>query len=193
MIKLKEKYKKEIIPAMQEKFGFKNPLAVPKIEKVVINTGFGKLVVGKTGEEQKKIQQSILNDLSLVCGQRPALIKAKKSVSAFKLRKGMIIGAIVTLRGDKMYDFLERLIHIALPRSRDFRGIDVKAFDNKGNLTIGIKEHIIFPEISPEKAKIIFGFEITIVTTAKTREQGIELLRMMGFTIKLKILNPKSK
>ena len=167
-----------------EKFGYKNPMAVPKIEKVVVNTGFGRLVAGKTSEEQKKIQNFILEDLGLICGQKPIFKKAKKSISSFKTRKEMIIGAAVTLRKKKMDDFLERLIHIALPRSRDFQGIDQKSFDKKGNLTIGIKEQIAFPEVSPEKAKNIFGLEITVVTTAKKREEGIELLKLLGFPIK---------
>lgn len=184
MIRLKEKYKKEVIPGMMERFGYKNPMAVPKIEKVVINTGFGRLLVGKTPEEQKKIYTSIIDDLSLICGQRPVLTTAQKSISGFKTRKGMPIGAMVTLRGREMYDFLERIINIAFPRSRDFRGINPKSFDKKGNLTIGVREHIAFPEVSPEKAKNIFGFEITIVTTAKKQEEGLNLLRMMGFPIK---------
>lgn len=184
MLRLKDKYEKEVIPAMMEKFGYRNRMAVPKIEKVVVNTGFGRLIAGKTPEEQKKIHDLILKDLALISGQRPVLTKAKKAISGFKTRKGMPIGAMVTLRGKKMYDFLERVIHIALPRSRDFRGIDLKSFDKKGNLTIAIKEHIAFPEVSPEKAKTIFGFEITVVTTSKTREQGIELLRLLGFPIK---------
>ena len=184
MLRLKEKYQREVIPAMMEKFGCRNKMAVPKIEKVIINTGFGKLVVGKTSDEQKKIRESILNDLALICGQRPILTEAKKAISAFKIRKEMPLGARVTLRKKRMFDFLERLIHIALPRSRDFRGINPKSFDKKGNLTIGIKEHITFPEVSPEKIKQIFGFEITIVTTAKSREEGIELLKLMGFPIK---------
>ncbi|MDI6602928.1 MAG: 50S ribosomal protein L5 [Patescibacteria group bacterium] len=184
MLRLKDKYQKEVIPAMMERFGYRNKMAVPKIEKVVINTGFGRQVSGKTSEEQKKIQDTVLQDLSLISGQRPVLKKAKKSISGFKLRKGQAIGATVTLRGRKMSDFLERLIHIALPRVRDFRGIEISSFDKKGNLTIGLREHIVFPEILPEKAKNIFGLEITIVTTAKTREEGIELLRLMGFPIK---------
>ena len=185
MLRLKEKYQREVIPAMMEKFGYRSKMAVPKIEKVIINTGFGKLVVGKTSDEQKKIRESILNDLALICGQRPILTEAKKAISAFKIRKEMPLGARVTLRKKRMFDFLERLIHIALPRSRDFRGINPKSFDKKGNLTIGIKEHITFPEVSPEKIKQIFGFEITIVTTAKSREEGIELLKLMGFPIKM--------
>ena len=126
----------------------------------------------------------ILEDLGLICGQRPVLRKAKKSISGFKLRKGMKVGAMVTLRGGKMYDFLERLIKIALPRTRDFRGIDQKAIDGKGNLTIGVREHIVFPEISPEKSKMNFGLEISVVTTAKDRKEGLELLKLMGFPIK---------
>jgi len=181
---LKEKYQKEVIPAMMERFGYKNKMAVPKIEKVVINTGFGRLISDKTSEEKKKIYDSILGDLALISGQQPVLAKAKKSISGFKIREGMSVGAMSTLRGKKMYDFLERVIHIALPRSRDFRGIDLKSFDKEGNFTLAIKEHIIFPEILPEKAKIIFGFEITVVTTTKSKEKGIELLRLMGFPIK---------
>ena len=183
-MRLLEKYQKEVIPAMMEKFGYKNKMAVPKIEKVVINTGFGRLVAGKTSEEQKKIQDNILEDLSLISGQKPILTRAKKSISGFKIRKGQVIGASVTLRKRRMFDFLERLIHVTLPRLRDFQGIERSSFDQKGNLTIGISEHIAFPEILPEKAKNIFGLEITIVTTAKKREEGIELLRLMGFPIK---------
>jgi len=184
ILKLKEKYKKEVIPDMMEKFGCKNKMAVPKIEKVVVNTGFGRLVAGKTSDEQKKIQDAIFEDLTLICGQRPILTRAKKSISSFKIREGMTIGVKTTLRGKRMNDFLERLIHIVLPRSRDFRGIESKSFDKKRNLTIGIREHIAFPEISPEKAKDIFGLEITVVTTAKTREEGLEMLRLLGFPLK---------
>jgi len=184
MTRLQEKYMKEVIPLMMGKFGYKNPMAVPRIEKVVVNTGFGRLVSGKTSEEQKKISESILADLSLICGQRPVLTFAKKSISGFKIRKGMPIGACVTLRGQRMYDFLERLIHIGLPRSRDFRGIEQGSFDKKGNLTSAVKEQITFPEILPEKTKINFGFEITMVTKAKKREEGIELFKLLGFPIK---------
>ena len=184
MLHLKEKYQKEVIPAMMERFGYKNAIAVPRIEKVVINTGFGKLISGKTSEEQKKFCQNILGDLSLICGQKAQITVAKKSVAGFKLRKGIPIGARATLRKQRMNDFLERLIHIGFPRSRDFQGIDSKSFDKRGNLTIGIKEQIIFPEILPERARNIFGFEITITTTAKKKEEGIELLKLMGFPIK---------
>ena len=187
-MRLKEKYQKEIIPAMKEKFGYKNIMTVPKIEKVVINVGFGKMISNKDSNEQKKIRATILDDLSLICGQKLVLTKAKKSIASFKVRKGMNVGAMVTLRGAKMYDFLDRVINIALPRSRDFQGISLKSFDEKGNLTLAVKEHIIFPEITPENVKTIFGFEITIVTTTKTREEGVELLRLAGLPIK----NPKS-
>ena len=184
MAMLKEKYQKEVIPQMQKKFGYKTPMAVPKIEKVIINIGFGKLISDQTEQERKKIIDIVLNDLSKIAGQCPVLTKAKKSISVFKIRAGMPIGAKVTLRRKKMYDFLERLIYIALPRSRDFRGIDPKSVDKGGHLTLGIREHICFPEISPEKAKSILGLEITVVTTAKKREEGLELLRLMGFPIK---------
>lgn len=184
MLRLQDKYKKEVVPLMMEKFGYKNKMAVPRIERVVVNTSFGRLVSEKSGEEAKKIYQSISDNLSLICGQKPQIRTAKKSISGFKIRQGVPLGARITLRGKRMYDFLERLIHIGLPRSRDFQGIDQKSFDEKGNLTLGIKEQITFPEIMPEKAKVIFGFEVTVVTGAKRREEGIELLRLLGFPIK---------
>lgn len=183
-MQLLEKYKKEVIPAMMAKFNLKNAMAVPKIEKAIVNSGFGRMITEKTSDEQKKICDAILNDLSLITGQKPNLTRAKKSISSFKIREGVAVGARVTLRGKKMMDFLERLIHVGLPRSRDFRGIDQKSIDKKGNLTVGIKEHICFPEVSPEKVKAIFGFEVTIVTTAKKREEGIELLKLLGFPIR---------
>lgn len=183
-MRLLEKYKKEVIPAMKEKFGYKNVMAVPKIEKVVINTGFGKQIVGKSAQEQEKTRDAILSDLSLIAGQKPILTLSKKSISAFKLRENLPIGSMISLRKKRMYDFLDRLIHIALPRSRDFRGIEQKSVDKNGNLTLGIREQIIFPEVSPENIKGIFGLEITVVTTAKKHETGIELLKLMGFPIK---------
>jgi large subunit ribosomal protein L5 len=182
--RLHEKYIKEVIPAMMAKFGYKSPMVVPRIEKVVINTGFGRMAVSSVGEGQRQLQESITTELAALCGQKPVLTRAKKSISSFKLRKGMIVGARVTLRRKRMYDFLERLIHIALPRTRDFRGIPPSSFDKAGNLTIGIKEHTVFPEVNPEKVRHLFGLEITVVTNAKTREEGIELLRLMGFPIK---------
>jgi len=184
MLRLREKYQKEVIAAMQARYGYKNKMAVPKIEKVVLNVGFGKMIAGKSPEERKKIQEFILNDLALIAGQRPVLTQARKSIAGFKIRKGIPIGAKVTLRGQRMDDFLDRLIHIALPRSRDFRGINQKSIDKEGHLTIGIKEHICFPGILPEKVQQIFGFEIIVVTTAKSREEGLELFRLLGFPIK---------
>lgn len=184
MLRLKEKYTKEAIPAMDGKFSYKNVMAVPKIEKVILNSSFGRLITGKTSEEQKKVVDNILDDLSLIAGQRAVITKAKKAISGFKVRKGMPIGAKITLRKKKMHDFLDRLIHLALPRTRDFRGIDPKSIDKEGDLTIGIKEQISFPEISPEKTRFIFGFEVTIVTSAKKREEGLELLKLLGFPIK---------
>src|SRR3989344_2845810 len=136
MIKLKDRYKKEVIPQLVEKFGYKSPMAVPSIRKVVVNTGFGREAVAKTGDEQKKLQEMALESLSLICGQKAVLTKARKAISSFKLRKGLTIGAMVTLRGKRMYDFLERLINVVLPRSRDFRGIEPKSLDKEGNLTI---------------------------------------------------------
>lgn len=181
---LKEKYKKEVIPAMMQHFSYKSIMAVPRIEKVVINTGFGKQTVHLTADEQRKLRESVANDIALISGQRPILTRAKKSISTFKLREGMIIGAKVTLRRRRMDDFIEKLIKIALPRSRDFRGIDPKSLDDHGNLTLPIKEHIVFPEVTTEKAKQIFGLEVTIATSAKTKEEGLELLKLLGFPIK---------
>jgi len=169
---------------MKSQFGYKNKLAVSKIEKVTLNMGFGRLISGKSTDERKKIQDFILNDLALISGRKPILKKAKKSVAGFKIRKGMPVAAQVTLRGKIMFDFLERLIHIALPRSRDFTGIDKKSFDERGNLTVGVREHICFPEVDPENIKFIFSFEITITTTTRNKKEGIALLKSMGFPIK---------
>lgn len=187
MFSLSEKYEKEVVPTMMEKFGYKNRMAVPKPEKVVVNTSFGKQASGKTSDERKKIYEAILRDISLITGQYPILTKARKSVSGFKIRQGMPVGVQVTLRGKRMYDFLERVIHIVLPRSRDFQGISLKSIDKGGNLTVAVREHIAFPEIEPEKVKNIFGLEITVVTTAKTKEGGLELLKLLGFPIKSEI------
>ncbi len=184
MAELKQKYEKEAIKGMQEKFGYKNKMAVPKIVKVVINTGFGRMVSDKTKDEQKRLYDYVSENMALLSGQKPVLTRARKSISSFKLREGNIIGAKVTLRGKKMYDFLEKLINIVLPRSRDFKGISPKTVDKNGNMNIGIKEHIIFPEISPEKAPIILGLEITIVTNAKDKEKGLELFKLLDFPIK---------
>ena len=184
MAYLKEKYNKEVVPAMIKEFGFKNRMQVPRLDKVVVNCGFGRLVSGKTKDEQRKIQEAITRDLTQICGQKTVVTKAKQSISTFKIREGQDIGCKVTLRRGRMYDFLERLILATLPRSRDFQGIPTEGVDQNGNLTFGIKEHIAFPEIMPEKINFIFSFEITVVTTAKDRKTGLSLLRSLGFPMK---------
>lgn len=179
-----EKYKKEIIPAMKKKFGYKSVMAVPKIEKVVINTGLGRLLALKTSQEQKDAIEKISNDIAQITGQKPNVCLAKKSIAAFKVRQGMPLGIKVTLRGKRMTDFITRFISIVLPRSRDFRGIDQNVVDKNGNISVGIKEHTIFPEISAENVRHIFGLEVIVATTAKTKEEGIELFRLLGFPFK---------
>ncbi len=183
--RMKEKYQKEVVKAMMEKFGLKNKMQVPVIEKVIINSGIGKILNVSDSSQKKKILEKLISDFSLIAGQRPAVIPSRMSVAAFRLRQGMPVGLKATLRGQRMYDFLDRLVHIALPRVRDFRGLDLKLFDKNGNLNIGFKEHIIFPEITPEK--LVFGLEVTIVVRrAKNKEQAIEFLRLMGFPLKEK-------
>lgn len=177
-MRIQEKYKKEVIKAMKDKFGYDNDLAVPKIEKVTINTGIGKFL-----QDEKAIEE-IVKDLTLISGQKPVFRKSKKAISGFKIRQGINIGLSVTLREKRMFDFLDRLINLALPRSRDFQGIDQKSIDQGGNLTIGIKEQIIFPEISHENVRNIFGLEVTVKTTAKNKEEGMEFLKLIGFPIK---------
>lgn len=177
---LEEKYKKEIMPKLKEKFGYKNNFSVPRIEKVVVNIGIGSTVVAK----DEKAQESITKDMILITGQKPLVTLAKKAIAAFKVREGMPVGLKVTLRKKRMYDFLFRLINVVLPRTRDFRGLNVKSIDKEGNLNIGIKEHLIFPEISQDDIRKIFGMEITIVTSTKNREQALELYKLMGFPIK---------
>ncbi|MEK7124064.1 MAG: 50S ribosomal protein L5 [Patescibacteria group bacterium] len=184
MEKLKEKYNKEVIPQMMEKFGYKNKMAVPKITKVTVNSSFGKESVSKTGSEREKMQNTIMQDLALISGQKPKLVKSKKSIAGFKLRQGLEISAMVTLRKQKMWDFLERLIYLSLPKSRDFKGINPKSIDKGGNLNIGFKEHINFPEIFTEKEKTIFGLQATVSTNVGSYEKGLELFRLMGFPIK---------
>jgi large subunit ribosomal protein L5 len=185
MKRLKEKYKEEIISKMKEKFGYKNNLSVPKPEMVVVNVGFGKILQSVEPSQREKLIQDIFSDLASICGQKLILTRSKKSIATFKIRKGSPVGGKVTLRGGKMYDFLDRLINLALPRTRDFQGLKESSIDGRGNLTIGIKEHIVFPEIQPEQTKKIFGFEITIVTNAKKREEALELFKLMGFPFKV--------
>ena len=184
MESLKEKYKKEVVPAMMKKFGYKSSMAVPSIKKVVLNSSFGKDIVGKSASEREKVQKLITQDLSLIAGQKTNLVKSRKSIAGFKLREGLEIAAVVTLRKNRMWDLLERLIYLSLPRSRDFKGLETKSIDKNGNLSIGFKEHIFFPEIFTEKEKTIFGFEITVVTNAKSKEEGLELYKLLGFPMK---------
>jgi large subunit ribosomal protein L5 len=184
MDNLKEKYNKEIVPEMMKRFGYKNRMAVPSIRKVVLNSSFGREAVTKTGAEREKLQNLITQDLASITGQKVNLAKSKKSIAGFKLREGLDIAAVVTLRKQRMWDFLERLIYLSLPRSRDFKGIDIKSIDKNGNLSIGFKEHIMFPEIFTEKEKTIFGLQVTITTNAKNKEEGLELFKLLGFPMR---------
>lgn len=178
MSRLLETYNNEIVDAMMKKFNYKNIMEVPKIEKVVINMGVGE------AKENAKVMDAAMNDLTIISGQKPIAIKAKKSVAAFKLREGMTIGTKVTLRGKRMYEFVDRLINIALPRVRDFRGVNANSFDGRGNYALGIKEQLIFPEISYDKIDKIRGMDIIFVTTAKTDEEARELLTLFGMPFK---------
>ena len=173
--RLREKYNAEIIPALTEKFGFTSVMRVPKIEKIVVSQGIGEAVA------DKKLVDGAVDDITLITGQKAVATISKKDVSNFKLRKGMPIGTKVTLRGDKMYEFLDRLISIALPRTRDFKGVPAKGFDGRGNFNMGVKEHIIFPEIDIDKVNKILGMDITFVTTAANDEEGKALLDAFGF------------
>lgn len=174
MSRLREKFDKEIAPAMQKTFGYQSVMEIPKLEKIVLNMG-----VGDVKENQKAID-SAANDMSVIAGQHAVITKAKKSVSAFKLREGMNIGCKVTLRGERMYEFLDKLISIAIPRIRDFRGLSANSFDGRGNYAMGVKEQLIFPEIDYDKIDKIRGMDIIIVTTAKTDEEARELLTQFG-------------
>lgn len=178
MHRIKEKYNKDVVPNMKDKFEYKNVMAIPKIEKVSINVGIGKIW------KEKNVIEKITQDIAKITGQKPASTKAKKSIAGFKIREGVNVGLVATLRGRRMYDFIDRLINIALPRSRDFRGISRNNFDQRGNLNLGIKEQNIFPEISYESLKDIFSFQINVITSAKTKEEGMELLNLIGFPIK---------
>tara|TARA_Y100000589_G_scaffold132495_1_gene126359 strand:- start:25538 stop:26089 length:552 start_codon:yes stop_codon:yes gene_type:complete len=178
--RLKQQYKEQIIPALKEKFQYKSIMQVPKIEKIVISQGVGAAVA------DKRLIDYAVNEMTLISGQKAVPTYSKKDVSNFKLRKGMPIGAKVTLRGDKMYEFLDRLIAVALPRTRDFRGINPKGFDGRGNYTLGVKEQIIFPEIDIDKINRVNGMDITFVTTAETDEEAFELLNEFGLPFKKK-------
>ncbi|MGZ6079853.1 MAG: 50S ribosomal protein L5 [Myxococcaceae bacterium] len=172
--RLKLRYRKEGVPALMKEFGFKNPNQVPKLEKIVINMGLGEALANN------KILESAVDQLGAISGQRPVVTRARKSIANFKLRQGQAIGAAVTLRSDRMYEFMDRLINVALPRVRDFKGVSSKAFDGKGNYTLGVREQIIFPEINYDSIEKVKGLNITFVTTAKNDEQGLALMRHFG-------------
>ncbi len=174
MSRLKEQYQNEIVDAMMKKFGYKNKMQVPKLDKIVVNMGVGE------AKENAKILEAAVKDMETITGQKAVITKAKHSIANFKIREGMAIGCKVTLRGEKMYEFFDRLVNLALPRVRDFRGINPNAFDGRGNYALGIKEQLIFPEIEYDKIDKIRGMDVIVVTTAKTDEEGRELLTQFG-------------
>lgn len=176
--RLKEKYQQEVVPALQKEFSYKNPMQVPTVHKVVVNIGMGEAI------QNAKAMDAAISDLSVITGQRPVITRAKRSVATFKLREGMQIGCMVTLRGERMYYFLDKLMNVALPRLRDFQGVSPEAFDGRGNYTLGLREQLVFPEIEYDKVDKVRGMEVSIVTTARTDEEGRRLLRLMGMPFK---------
>ncbi len=178
MSRLKETYQTDLMPALTKEFRYTSPMEVPRLEKIVLNMGLGEAI------QNIKVLDAAMEELTLIAGQRPVVTRARKSIASFKLREGMPIGCMVTLRKGMMYDFFDKLVNVALPRVRDFRGLSDKSLDGRGNFTVGIKEHIIFPEIEYDKIDKIKGLNITIVTTAKTDEEGKALLKMMGMPFK---------
>jgi len=172
--RLRTRYQKEVAPQIAKDFGIRNPMAVPRVEKIVLNMGMGEAIANS------KILDTAVEELRSIAGQKPVITKAKKSIASFKLRQGMPIGVMVTLRGDRMYEFLDRLVSVALPRVRDFRGVSPKAFDGRGNYTIGVREQLIFPEIDFNKVDKLRGMNITIITTARNDEQARALLKGLG-------------
>jgi len=178
MARLKEYYLKEVVPALTKEFDYKNRMEVPRIEKIVVNIGLGEAI------QNIKILDSAVEELSMIVGQRPVITKAKKSIATFKLRQGMSIGCCVTLRSERMYEFFDRLVNVALPRVRDFRGISPKSFDGRGNFSLGLKEQIIFPEIDYDKIDKVKGMNISIITSAKTDDEARQLLKLMGLPFK---------
>jgi len=172
--RLKQHYQKSVIPALVKEFGYKNVMAVPKVQKISLNIGLGEAT------QNAKLMDGAVNELGQIAGQKPVVTKAKKSIAAFKLREGMSIGAMVTLRGDRMYEFLDRLMNVALPRVRDFRGVSSKSFDGRGNYTLGVRDQLIFPEIDYNKVEKVKGMNISITTSAKTDAEGLALLKHMG-------------
>ncbi len=178
MERLQEQYNKKIAPALKEKFGYKNVMQVPKITKVIVNIG-----VGKFKEDKKKIEQ-IVEDAKKITGQAPVKAKARKSIAGFKVRENQIVGIVCTLRGYRMYSFLDKLINVALPRVRDFQGVSAKGFDGRGNYHLGMKEQLVFPEVSSESLENIFGLQVSIVMNSKKNDVSLELLKMMNFPFK---------
>jgi len=178
MARLREKYQNEVVPKLAEQFHYKSSMQIPRMEKIVVNMGLGEAI------QNIKILDSAAEELAQLTGQKPVITRARQSIAAFKLRKGMPIGCMVTLRGNRMYEFFDKLVNVALPRVRDFRGISSKALDGRGNYTLGIKEHIIFPEIDYDKIDKIKGMNITIVTTARTDDEARTLLALMGMPFK---------
>lgn len=174
MPRLLDKYKEEVAPALKDKFNYKSPMQIPKLEKIVINMGVGDV------KDNPKALEAAVNELTLISGQKPVVTKAKKSVANFKVRQGMSIGCKVTLRGNRMYEFADKLFNIALPRVRDFRGINPNSFDGRGNFSLGVKEQLIFPEVDIDKVEKVRGMDITFVTTARTDEEAKELLALLG-------------
>src|SRR5256714_14188632 len=174
MARLKERYQKEIAPSLAKEFGIENPMAVPRLDKIVLNMGMGEAIANA------KVLDTAVTELTSIVGQKPVITKAKKSIASFKLREGMAIGVMVTLRGERMYEFFDRLVNAALPRLRDFRGLPTKAFDGRGNYSLGVREQLIFPEIDYDKVERIRGMQINIITTARTDEEGKRLLELLG-------------
>jgi large subunit ribosomal protein L5 len=172
--RLKDQYLKQVVPALSKEFGYKNVMAVPKIEKIALNIGMGEAT------QNTKLMDGAVNEMTQIAGQKPVITKARKSIAAFKLREGMAIGCTVTLRGDRMYEFFDRLVNVALPRVRDFRGVSSKSFDGRGNYTLGVKDQLIFPEIDYNKVEKVKGMNICITTTAKTDAEGLALLKHLG-------------
>jgi large subunit ribosomal protein L5 len=176
--RLKDRYRQELVPSLMKELGFDNPMQVPRLEKIVVNMGVGEAI------RDAKLLEGAQEDLTVITGQRPLVTKAKKSIASFKVREGMSIGAKVTLRGDRMWEFLDRLLATALPRIRDFRGLDPKAFDGHGNYTLGLTEQLVFPEVDYDKVDAVRGMDVTVVTTARNDDEGRALLRALGFPLR---------
>jgi len=178
MSRINKKFTKDVIPAMKQKFGYKNDLSVPRLIKVVVNVGINQ------SQKDDKLLDKVIEDVTKIVGQKPVQTKAKKSISAFKIREGVVVGVKATLRGKRMYNFVDKLVNVTLARVRDFRGLEPKSVDQQGNLTIGFQEYIVFPEIRSDDVERLHGLEVTVSTNAKTKEEGLELLKLLGFPFK---------